>query len=91
MNKQDVPIAKQMLKDLYDEYTAVTNRRVRLNLITNKHLDQDALGGAIITANNHKIILDNTLNHRITITANRFIPQIKAFLFGCNTNRKHLD
>jgi len=82
----DATAAKQAADAASKQYTEISGRQVKYELITS--LSPDLAGGVRLVNGNNRITLDNTLDERLRLLEDRMLPEIRNDLYGVNENRK---
>jgi len=86
---EDVNVVSQILPDATAEYVEVMERESKItlhpNVIINTERSQDlpesSFGGVKLTAQNGKIVCDNTMSARLTLVYVELLPSVRAILF----------
>lgn len=86
VREADADVAKEAAEAASKQYTEISGRRVKYELITS--LSPDLAGGAKLVSGNERITLDNSLDERLRLLEDRMLPEIRHDLYGKNDNRK---
>jgi len=79
-------VIKQAGDKALKRYKDVSGRDCKIDYVGD--LGEDTSGGVIGSTLNGKIMVDNTLDERLTILEEKMLPEIRTDLFGKNENRK---
>jgi len=80
--KQDEQIVKGLLKQAEEAGSRATGKPMKLTLSKDKLDDEAAWGGVVLkSANNHKVICDNTLAARMAHCFDEQMPTVRYYLF----------
>ncbi|KAF9644260.1 ATPase, V1/A1 complex, subunit E [Thelephora ganbajun] len=82
----DAAAAKQAADAASKQYTEISGRQVKYELVTS--LSPDLAGGIKLVTGSKRITLDNTLDERLRLLEDRMLPEIRNDLYGNNENRK---
>lgn len=88
--ERDQKLAKSLIDDVTKDYKEIANKDVTI-VISDKFLNKDTAGGVLITNENGKIRVDNTLEERLKLLSEEALPAIRLELFGPSKTRKFLD
>ena len=88
--ERDQKLAKSLIDDVTKDYKEIANKDVTI-VISDKFLNKDTAGGVVITNENGKIRVDNTLEERLKLLSEEALPAIRLELFGPSKTRKFLD
>lgn len=88
--ERDQKLAKSLIDDVTKDYKEIANKDVTI-VISDKFLNKDTAGGVVITNENGKIKVDNTLEERLKLLSEEALPAIRLELFGPSKTRKFLD
>lgn len=88
--ERDQKLAKSLIDDVSKDYKEIANKDVTI-VISDKFLNKDTAGGVVITNENGKIRVDNTLEERLKLLSEEALPAIRLELFGPSKTRKFLD
>lgn len=94
VRKKDKEIIGECLKTAIDAYKEATKHEVDAKVEDN-YLPDESIGGVVISAKNGTVSVDNTLETRLLVIADKadcpLLPQYRVMLFGVNPSRKHFD
>ncbi|KAL4402500.1 V-ATPase V1 sector subunit E [Malassezia pachydermatis] len=82
----DVQNVQSVVKDAVKQYKEMTGRETEVDV--KEGLSKDSAGGLILTAQQGRIRLDNTLEQRLKLLEEQMLPELRLDLFGPNKNRK---
>lgn len=78
--KSDIAMLKEMLPDISKNFEKETNIKINITFDESSYLNDDAIGGVIVSCKNGRIRIDNTFSTRIIEIVERSIPLIKQML-----------
>ena len=86
VRKDDVGYMKSILKECEKEYTNLMKKETKRDyecklLLIEDEFIEDEYGGVVMMNKNKKIIINNGLKDRLTLTKERHLPDIKHMLF----------
>ncbi|SCU82117.1 LAFA_0C09164g1_1 [Lachancea sp. 'fantastica'] len=90
VREQDKKLVEALKDEIRKEYAEKTGRQTDLS-ISSDYLNKDAAGGVIASDKSGKIVVDNTLEERLTILNQEALPAIRLELFGISETRKFFD
>ncbi|CEP64832.1 H(+)-transporting V1 sector ATPase subunit E LALA0_S14e00298g [Lachancea lanzarotensis] len=90
VREQDKKLVEALKSEVSKEYSEKTGREIELS-ISSDYLNKDAAGGVIASDHTGKIVVDNTLEERLTILNQEALPAIRLELFGISETRKFFD
>ncbi|KAG5876488.1 hypothetical protein JTB14_023520 [Gonioctena quinquepunctata] len=85
---QDRDLVTSIIPTIATEYKDVTGKVVHLKIDDKPHLSQDNTGGIDFLGQKNKIKISNTMEARLDLISQHFVPQIRSALYGLNVNRK---
>ncbi|MBZ3873912.1 V-type proton ATPase subunit E 2 [Sciurus carolinensis] len=85
---QDFPLVETAVQKAIPEYKKVTQKNVDIHMDQEEYLGVNAAGGVEMYSSNRKIMVSNTLESRLDLSAQQKMPEIRMTLFGANPNRK---
>lgn len=87
VREADVEVAKRAAE------TAASNAKhdVKATVSADVFLPAESAGGAFITSESGKIVIDNTLEERLKLLAEQALPLIRLELFGFSKARRFFD
>ena len=80
--KKDMKMLKKVIPEALFEYEAKVNKYCKVQVDTDKWVDEDKLGGLEISALGGKIFVDNTLKARIERIYLQMMPMVRKNLFA---------
>jgi len=96
--KEDLTLVESVLKDVQDEYSKKSSKKVQLSVDKNVFLPpgpenatnqlETCSGGVLLSAYDGKILCSNTLDARLSMAFEQQLPQIRSLLFGSSTTKK---
>jgi len=96
----DIELVQSILAEAKKEYDSKTNSDIVLSLHKKHRLAPPPVegsdlpaccGGVLLSANNGKILCNNTLEQRLTLSYEQLLPQIRTTLFGESLTRRYKD
>ncbi|SCU91007.1 LADA_0F07580g1_1 [Lachancea dasiensis] len=90
VREEDRSIVDSVKDEILKEYADKTGRETDIS-ISSEYLKKDAAGGVIASDESGKIVVDNTLEERLTILNQEALPAIRLELFGISDSRKFFD
>ncbi|SCW01383.1 LAFE_0D11364g1_1 [Lachancea fermentati] len=90
VREQDLSLAKSIKDDIIKEYKEKSGKDVTLEF-SSEYLNKGSAGGAIVTNENGRIEVDNTLEERLKLLNEEALPAIRLELFGISETRKFFD
>ncbi|SCU84633.1 LANO_0C01948g1_1 [Lachancea nothofagi CBS 11611] len=90
VREQDTKLVESFKDAVLKEYTEKTGRQTKLS-VSSEYLSKDAAGGVVVSDESGKIVVDNTLEERLTILNEEALPVIRLELFGISEGRKFFD
>lgn len=90
LKKKDVELVEPVIGKLQSEYEEKAKRPIEL-VISNDFLNDELIGGVIVSDASNKIELDNTLDERLQLLNEEALPAIRLELFGVTETRKFFD
>jgi len=96
----DNELVQSILAEAKKEYDSKTNSDIVLSLHKKHRLAPPPVegsdlpaccGGVLLSANNGKILCNNTLEQRLTLSYEQLLPQIRTTLFGESLTRRYKD
>lgn len=79
-----------MIPELRKIYLADTGINIKINIDNGIKLPTQEIGGVVVTANDRKLLVENTLVVRLLYLTQQAIPIIRTGLFGPNPTRTYL-
>jgi len=90
--KEDLGIiAKEIIPSAINAYKTEIKLEVKVILDEVNYLPSDSAGGIILTAQNGKIKVINTLESRLHLISQQMLPELRTIIYGQNPNRKFFD
>jgi len=97
--KEDVSLVKEVMKEAGTNYQEKLRKTVEVSLDETIHLpagndpieQKRCSGGVILSAQDGKIIVSNTLDVRLQTAFEQTLPKARNMLFGASTSRVHFD
>jgi len=97
--KEDLSLVKDVMKEAGSNYTAKLQKTVEVSHDDSVFLpsgtdpieQRRCSGGVILSAQDGKIIVSNTLDVRLQMTFEQTLPQARFMLFGASASRVHFD
>ncbi|KAI8810445.1 ATP synthase subunit-domain-containing protein [Cladochytrium replicatum] len=89
--KQDIALLKAAIEGAKKEYIATFGSDVTIVLDESNPVPESSAGGVVVSSNDGRIRLDNTLEARLDILAETMLPEIRLELFGPSPNRKFFN
>jgi len=87
--KSAIPKAVQQYKELTGRDVKLTLSNQRISPVTFEGLEQPSCaGGIVLSAQDGKILCNNTLEQRLQTSFEQLLPTIRTILFGHSTTRK---
>lgn len=83
----DVELVKSMISELEKTYRESTGMKVKINIENHLKLPVQEICGILVTAQNRRIIVENTLVTQLLRITNLIMPLITTGLFGPNPTR----
>lgn len=90
VREQDKKLAESVKEAVLKEYQEKSGRETTFT-ISSEFLNKDAAGGVVASDESGKIVVDNTLEERLTILNEEALPAIRLELFGISETRKFFD
>ncbi|WFD18950.1 V-ATPase V1 sector subunit E [Malassezia caprae] len=84
----DVQTVQGIVDAVLKRYKEATGRETKVKV--KEGLSKDAAGGLLVTAQNGKIQLDNTLEQRLRLLEEQILPELRFDLLGPNEHRKYV-
>ncbi|XP_014242694.1 V-type proton ATPase subunit E 1-like isoform X2 [Cimex lectularius] len=91
VRKNDVHIASDVVTEVAQEYTRLTQLDVSLTVDNKFFLPDSVIGGAEIYDRRGKCKIVNTLQYRLSLIRKLLMPVIRHYLFGINPRRKYFE
>ncbi|QLQ81691.1 hypothetical protein HG537_0F04520 [Torulaspora globosa] len=88
--KRDQKLAESLIDDVVKEYKELANKDLTIK-VSDKFLSDDTVGGVVVTTEDGKIEVNNTLEERLKLLSEEALPAIRLELFGPSKTRKFLD
>lgn len=88
--KRDQKLAESLIDDVIREYKELANRDLTIK-VSDAFLSDDTVGGVVVTSEDGKIEVNNTLEERLKLLSEEALPAIRLELFGPSKTRKFLD
>lgn len=88
--ERDQKLAKSLIEDVSKEYKEIANKDVTI-VVSDEFLNKDTAGGCVVTNEDGKIEVDNTLEERLKLLSEEALPAIRLELSGPSKTRKFLD
>ncbi|KAM5318455.1 V-type proton ATPase subunit E 2 [Glossophaga mutica] len=85
---QDHLLVEAVIQKAIPEYTTVSRKQAKVQVDREVHLPMNTVGGVEVYSGNYRIIISNTLESRLDLVAEQWMPEIRKALFGINPNRK---
>ncbi|SCU80137.1 LAME_0B01750g1_1 [Lachancea meyersii CBS 8951] len=90
VREQDKKLVESLKDSIVKEYAEKTGRQVDVT-VSSEFLSKDAAGGVVASDESGKIVVDNTLEERLSILNQEALPAIRLELFGISETRKFFD
>ena len=88
---KDVELIEQMAKEIESEFTKIILKecgrdiKCKIQINTRQPLEQDgkySLGGVILSCNENRIVCSSTIEDRLELSFQEFLPDIRSGLFS---------
>merc|ERR1711990_438653 len=89
--EQDVKLIQSVADFVVTTYKKATNSDLKYEINQKGFLPSDSAGGLSISNKSGSIIIENTLEARLSMLSTKSLPSMRNELFGANPNRKFLD
>lgn len=86
----DVEYVTSIIPELRQIYLADTGINIKINIDKSIKLPTQEIGGVMVTANNRRVLVENTLVVRLLNLTQQAMPIICTGLFGPNPTRTYL-
>lgn len=90
VTQRDQKLAQSLVDDIAKEYKEIANKDINIK-ISDDFLKKDTVGGVVVSNEDGKIEVDNTLEERLKLLSEEALPAIRLELFGPSKTRKFLD
>lgn len=90
LKKDDIKLIEPIVGKLQSEYEEKAKQPIEL-VISNDFLNNELIGGVIVTDAMDKIELNNTLDERLHLLNEEALPAIRLELFGITKTRKFFE
>ncbi|KAG9292239.1 hypothetical protein G9A89_023959 [Geosiphon pyriformis] len=91
VKKSEVHLVESVLAEVVEEYKKSTHLPVKIVVDPKEHLPESNAGGVILTSHFGRIIVNNTLEERLSIAEEEMLPEIRVLLFGHSPNRNFFN
>lgn len=81
----------KLVDTIVESYKKFTNKEVEVKFNDKDFLAPSVIGGTLVTDEDSKIEVNNTLSERLTILSQEALPAIRLELFGPSKTRKFFD
>ncbi|CAR27685.1 hypothetical protein ZYGR_0N01700 [Zygosaccharomyces rouxii] len=87
---KDKKLVESLAGSISEDYKEKTGNHLEIS-ISEEGLDKNTAGGAVVTNSDGKIVVDNTLECRLSMLSETALPAIRLELFGRSKSRRFLD
>ncbi|KAJ3122437.1 V-ATPase V1 sector subunit E [Physocladia obscura] len=85
--KKDSDIVALALEEARIEYKEKLNSNIEITLDKTNFIPESSAGGVVVSANDGRFLLNNTLEARLDMLSDSMLPDIRIMLFGVSTTR----
>ncbi|KAJ3025044.1 UNVERIFIED_CONTAM: V-ATPase V1 sector subunit E [Siphonaria sp. JEL0065] len=85
--KKDVDIVTKAIEEAKAAYKTKLNSDIEVTIDTVNYIPESSSGGVVVSANEGRFLLNNTLEARLDLLVDAMLPDIRIMLFGVSTTR----
>ncbi|KAJ3005539.1 UNVERIFIED_CONTAM: V-ATPase V1 sector subunit E [Siphonaria sp. JEL0065] len=85
--KKDVDLVAKAIEEAKAAYKTKLNSDIEVTIDTANYIPESSSGGVVVSANEGRFLLNNTLEARLDLLVDAMLPDIRIMLFGVSTTR----
>ncbi|VEU23172.1 DEKNAAC104110 [Brettanomyces naardenensis] len=91
VKKDDLSVGKEAAEEAAKRYQDVSGREIDVSVDEDEFLSDKSAGGVILSNGTGKIEINDTLEERLRLLAEKALPAVRLELFGRSESRKFFD